>query len=119
MMNWLKDKTKMWYLAHPYSGERKENFDKVNKIALKLIKAGVLIYSPISMTHPIAEAGEGGHDFDWVEWDLHVLKKCFGLILCPGWTTSKGCEKEYAFFSDHGEGPMMLLESVYRELGII
>ena len=95
----------LWYLAHPYRGDHEENFNQVNKIASKLIKQGVMVYSPVSHTHPISEAG--GMDGDdlglWLKLDELFMKKCNGIILCPGWEDSEGCNVELEYFLSQRE----------------
>ena len=64
-------KNKIAYLATPYTDKdplvKQERFQKVNKVAAKLIERGEIIFSPISHTHPIAMVGNlpGG----WEYWD--------------------------------------------------
>ena len=68
----------LWYLAHPYSGDHLKNFKKVNIIAAKLIKQGIMIYSPISHTHPIAYDGKldpDDHDL-WLKLDRQFMEYC-------------------------------------------
>jgi len=64
---------------------------------------GVLVFSPISHTHPIAMAS-APHDwklplgFDyWERYDTAVLESCKALIVCclPGWDLSAGVAAEY------------------------
>ena len=42
------------YLAIPYTGMENVSFIKANRVAAKLIKQGNIVYSAISMSHPIA-----------------------------------------------------------------
>lgn len=84
------------YIAHPYSGKRR-NKKKVEKIILKLLKENpdILYVSPIHATgfyYFELFYGEGmKHCFE-------LLSLCDELWLCKGWEKSKGCrlEKEFA-----------------------
>ena len=58
--------SKVWYLAHPYSGNEEDNFRKVNKIGSDLFRHGVIFFSPISMSHPI-HLVEEDHS-SWKQW---------------------------------------------------
>ena len=89
------------YLAVPYSDKDwavKENrFDRVNQVAAILIARGENIFSPISMAHPIAKAGDlpGNWEF-WDKFDrayLECCKKMYVLML-DGWENSNGVKAE-------------------------
>jgi len=89
------------YLATPYShpdaSVRHNRFLEVNKAAAEMMRRGLLVFSPISHTHPIAEAGDlpKGWDFweqydrTFIEWadELHVL-------MLDGWYESTGVTAE-------------------------
>lgn len=85
------------YLACPYSHPdpviREWRFIQANKYAAKLMQAGIMVFSPISHTHPIAVAGDlpKGWDF-WERYDRLYLEASRALVgLClPGWEESKG-----------------------------
>lgn len=92
---------KIVYLAVPYSDRDREvrvqRFEAVNKAAAKLMKDGEFVFSPISHTHPIAEAGDlpKGWEF-WQNYDrsfLDVAKKVIVLKI-PGWDKSVGVKGE-------------------------
>lgn len=89
------------YLATPYShpdkAVRLARFEAVNRFAAKLMAEGRHVYSPISHTHPIAEAG--GLPLGWEYWDIYdrtMMSACSGMIVfCqPGWSESKGVTAE-------------------------
>lgn len=69
------------YLAIPYSNYEERSFELANKIAADLIKQGYIVYSPISMAHPIAIAGglKGNWevwkkiDFEFIRWSDKVI----------------------------------------------
>jgi hypothetical protein len=89
------------YLAGPYSHPdeniRLERFEALNRTAAILMNRGVLIYSPISHTHPIAMAGALPLGFDfWEKYDRAILECCYKLIVVRihGWATSKGVHAE-------------------------
>ncbi len=98
----LKDK--LWYVAHPYTGNELENFNDVNKICAQLAALGVKFYSPLSMTHPIHLAGVEMGVIASNEYELYMkldeifVNRCDGLILCDGWKDSKGCCYELGLF---------------------
>lgn len=89
------------YLATPYSHQdenvRHARFIEVNKVAARLMRDGLHIYSPISHTHPIAMAGDLplGWEF-WNEYDTAILKCCCKVIvlMLEGWRESKGVAAE-------------------------
>jgi sugar phosphate isomerase/epimerase len=91
------------YLASPYSHPdatvRVERFEKVAKVAAKLMASGIHLYCPITHTHPIALAGDlpTGWDY-WEQYDRKLLKACGELWVCmmPGWEESKGVTGEIA-----------------------
>jgi len=102
-------KKKLAYLATPYSSNDwavKENrFDKVNEVAAKLIQRGEIIFSPISMAHPIAKAGElpGNWEF-WDKFDRAYLECCYKIYVLKlnGWEESKGVQAEIKIAEELG-----------------
>lgn len=94
-------KKSLVYLATPYfhpdPKTEQVRFEKVNKIAAALMAEGVHVYSPISHSHPIAEAGNlPGHWTYWEKYDTAVLECCKAMIVyqLDGWQASKGVRAE-------------------------
>jgi len=93
----------MIYLASPYSHDdpkiREERFNKVNKAAASLMSQGLIIFSPISHTHPIALAGALplGWAF-WHEYDYEFISMCNKVLVLKleGWENSIGVNAEIA-----------------------
>ena len=70
------------YLAIPYSRHEKESFKLANKIAGRLIKDGYLIFSPISMSHPIATSNKLQGDWEtWRRIDFEFIKWCDEMLI--------------------------------------
>jgi hypothetical protein len=95
----------MKYLAIPYTDTNPEvmrqRFETANRTAAELMKRGLLIYSPISHSHPIAQHGL---PLDWEYWqhyDKEILSICDELIIimADGWEESNGinAERDMAF----------------------
>ena len=89
------------YLATPYSHPdpdvRRQRFEAVNLRAAVLMAEGVHVFSPISHTHPIAEAGSLPKDWKfWEEYDTAIIQCCCRLIVfCQdGWKESIGVQAE-------------------------
>lgn len=94
------------YLASPYSHEnetvRRERFEAVSKYAANMIEQGVIVYSPISHTHPMfiyGNVGTMGFDY-WQKVDKLFIDLCdkMCVLKLTGWEESKGiqAEMEYA-----------------------
>jgi hypothetical protein len=94
-------KLELVYLAVPYSHQsanvREMRFREANRISARIMDAGILIFSPISHTHPIALAGKLplGWDF-WERYDRAYLVVCRALVVLrlDGWQESKGVAAE-------------------------
>ena len=91
----------MIYLAAPYSNNdrkvRLARFDTINKTASNLIRQGEMIFSPISHSHPIAEAGHLPLDFEfWSKYDQWFLDRVDSITVLklPGWLESSGVQRE-------------------------
>ncbi len=99
----------MIYLATPYSDNdrdvRIKRFNTVNIVAAKLMCEGLHIFSPISHTHPIAEAGDlpKGWAF-WEAYDRDILSVCEKIIVLrqDGWKESTGVTAEIAIAHEIG-----------------
>ncbi|MCK9326206.1 MAG: DUF1937 family protein [Bacteroidales bacterium] len=81
-------------------------FWQVNRVAGELMKRGYVVFSPISMTHPIAGVCSlpGTWDF-WKLQDLPFLDWADELhVLCiSGWDTSVGVTAEVEYFRAAGK----------------
>lgn len=89
------------YLATPYSHPdlkvRRDRFDRVNKVAARLMRTGMHIFSPISHTHPIAMVGNLPTSWEyWKEYDEVMIKASIGLYVLrlEGWEQSTGVAAE-------------------------
>ena len=114
------DKRHVVYLACPYGdGDarlRRERFEAATRAAAQLIKQGYIVYSPITMTHPIdAVLGGGketlGSDY-WVDYDKAFMDFCSEMIIlrAPGWDESRGIKREIEYFAAR-EKPIRLMDS--------
>ena len=115
------------YLAGPYSNDapsdpsnkaspakRLARFDAVTEVARQLIEAKEIIYSPLTMTHPIDLRMENdpGSKF-WVGFDEAFMEHCGRIIVIklPGWEASTGVQHEIKFFAQRG------ITAEYRDPG--
>jgi Domain of unknown function (DUF1937) len=91
--------------SHPDTTVRSNRFDAVNRVAAILMHRGLLIFSPISHTHPIALAGglPLGWDF-WERYDRAVLRCCTGFLVLTidGWRESIGVAAETTIAREFG-----------------
>ena len=97
------------YLAVPYShpdpAVRLARFEAANIAAGALMREGVLVFSPISHTHPIAEKCNLPLGFDyWERYDRAVLSCCHRLIVLSldGWHESVGVRSELKIAMETG-----------------
>jgi hypothetical protein len=91
-----------WYLASPYSKYRwgaEAAYEDVCRLAARLIKSGISVYSPIAHTHGIAVFGglPGGYEH-WASFDEDMIGAASGIIVAmmDGWKQSEGIAAEIA-----------------------
>ena len=91
------------YLACPYShpdpAVREARFESANRAAARLMMQGHTVFSPISMTHPIAESASLPGDWGfWAAQDLPFIEWCDRMMVLQldGWKESAGVADETA-----------------------
>jgi nucleoside 2-deoxyribosyltransferase len=91
------------YLAIPYTKYEDESFRIANEVAAKLIKEGHVVFSPISMSHPIAITSDLKGDWDaWKRVDLEFIRWCEEIVVvnfnqdAVDNSTGVQCELEFA-----------------------
>jgi hypothetical protein len=98
------------YLACPYTDPdpavRQSRFETATAVAADFIRQGRIVYSPITMTHPIdmvlaGAANTLGSDY-WVAFDEAFMDMCSELIVIQldGWQQSSGIKREIAYFKE-------------------
>ena len=96
---------KKLYICHPYSSPdlviQEQRFESANREAAKFIDDGHIVFSPVSMSHPIAKyLGNANDSQFWVKQDLAFIEWADEVVVvcAPGWAHSKGimAEVEYA-----------------------
>ena len=100
---------KLAYLATPYTSNdpvvKEERFQRVNRVAAKLMAKGEYIFSPISHTHPIAVVGDlpGNWEY-WDGFDRAILDCCYKLYVLKldGWHESTGVQAEIKIAAELG-----------------
>ena len=97
------------YLAGPYSHPdpdvREARYQALTDAATKLVMAGHIVFSPITMSHPIDVRLPEIRDTDfWCGFDEPFMAACSEMLIVPldGWQESVGVMKERAFFEARG-----------------
>lgn len=97
---------KLIYLGTPYTHAdplvREQRFKAVSRAAgWLMLKAGVHVYSPISMTHQMwlemQDMPNTGFEWEfWANFDEFMVQKCeeFWILTIPGWEQSVGVTAE-------------------------
>jgi hypothetical protein len=109
------------YLAcpytHPNSETRLSRFNFATLAAATLIRRGHIVYSPITMTHPIdvvmaGDAGTLGSDY-WVRFDEAFMNICSRIVVLAleGWQESRGVKREIEHFRKQGK-PISFMSTV-------
>jgi hypothetical protein len=97
------------YLACPYTDPdpavRQVRFEVATAVAADLVRRGRIVYSPITMTHPIDAmlAGDSntlGSDY-WVAFDEAFMEICSEMVVIKldGWNDSEGVQREINYFT--------------------
>jgi hypothetical protein len=72
--------------------------------AARFMRKGVMLFSPIAHTHPIAQFDlPKGWDF-WERYDRIIMEKCSGVLvlMLDGWEQSKGVAGEVLIAEELG-----------------
>lgn len=86
---------KTYYLAGPMAGYADHNFPYFAEAALRLRRQGYLILSPHEVDHGETAEHRGSKSYaEYLKADFKVLLACDGIILLPGWMTSRGATAE-------------------------
>ena len=107
------------YLGCPYTHSdpkvREERFEKATRAAAHLIEKGHIVYSPITMTHPIdlvlAAEGDTLGSAYWVAFDQAFMECCAEMLVLKldGWEQSSGIQREMEFLKKQGR-PVRFLD---------
>ena len=94
-------KGQMVYIATPYSDPdkavRERRFKNVTRYASELMDNGVLVYSPITHSHPMTEFNALPGDWAfWKDLDTKMIGCCdiLTVYMQPGWESSSGVQAE-------------------------
>jgi len=100
---------KIFFLSHPYSPQDgshlysqvgrdqvQENVNNSIEITNELLDKGFNIFNPLTHSHSLDEFYQRASEF-WYDLDLLFLERFDGIIMAPGWESSKGCKKEFQF----------------------
>jgi hypothetical protein len=89
------------YLASPYSHPdpvvRQQRFAAAGRAPAAMLKAGLVVLSPIVHSHPLAAWGLDAMDHAfWMHVDRPMLEACtsVAVLTLSGWATSKGVAAE-------------------------
>jgi uncharacterized protein DUF1937 len=100
----------MIYLASPYTHADKEvmqdRFERVCKVASRLMRSGLIVFSPISHTHPIAVAGELPRDWEyWKRFDDEFIRAAEKVVVVKmdGYEISRGVQAEIRIAENLGK----------------
>lgn len=88
--------TKIYYLAHPYTGNIEENVKKSIEATNKLLDLGYKIFNPLTHSHSL-DMNKSREPQFWYDLDIDFLRKMNGIILGPKWYDSKGCINEFNY----------------------
>lgn len=90
----------MTYLAsaysHPDAAVRTTRYRAACWAAATMMRAGLLVFSPIAHSHPLTEYGlPGGWEF-WRAFDERMINSCdeVRVLMLDGWQESRGISEE-------------------------
>jgi hypothetical protein len=98
----------MIYLASPYTHSdprvRERRFQEACRASAALLRAGVVVFSPIAHSHPIANYGLPTSWEFWERVDREYLARCdlLAVLTLPGWRESIGVQAEVQIAKELG-----------------
>lgn len=98
----------LWYLASPYSHAdplvRAARYRAACQATAALLRAGVVVFSPIAHSHALVEYGLPSDWSFWERLDRAYLERCDQLVvlMLAGWQTSVGVQAEIRIADELG-----------------
>jgi hypothetical protein len=106
----LERPRRLWYLSTPYRGSTQDIMDlrwwASTRIAAWLVRQGIHVFAPVTMTAPISVEGDIANDWPtWEAFDHTFIAKCDACAvgMLPGWQKSEGVKEEIATFEEQGK----------------
>jgi len=105
----------MIYLASPYThpdpAVREARFRAACRQAAEMVRCGIVVFSPIVHTHPLASHGLPQDWAFWREYDRAFLEMCseVWVLTLDGWRESQGVQAEIELARELGK-PVVLIE---------
>ena len=116
------DPLKLYYFGSPYSHSDQDivsmRYRAVFGSTVRLIHAGFLIFSPIVYSHPLAQLGGLGSDWEyWERFDKVELEIRDALLvhMQDGWEQSRGLIAEIALARSLGYQVVGIIEEVSND----
>ena len=98
----------MIYLASPYSDPdpaiRLWRFEAACKATAQMLRAGLIVFSPVVHSHPLTQYGLPSDWKFWQRYDRAYLEACSALavLTLDGWRESEGVSSEIKAANDLG-----------------
>ena len=98
----------MIYLASPYSDPdpsvRRWRFEAACKATAQMLRAGLIVFSPVVHSHPLTQYGLPTDWKFWHRYDLVYLEACsaMAVLTLDGWRESEGVSNEIKAANDLG-----------------
>jgi hypothetical protein len=112
------ERKELIYLACPYTHNApefmEERYKSATSAAARLIEKGHVVFSPITMTHPIDKILAKGKitlgSQYWVDFDELFMSACSKMIvlMLDGWQESEGIQREIEHFITRGKEVLYL-----------
>jgi hypothetical protein len=88
----------------PTSWGIEQNVRAAERVGIYVARLGVMPLIPHANTRHFH--GECTDEF-WYAGTLELLKRCDGIIMCEGWSDSKGARAEFEYAKQHGMAVFM------------
>lgn len=83
------------YLSGPMSGIKDENFPAFKAAARALRLLGYEVVNPAEFDTDVDGLGERSRWVKFLKADIKALMDCDGIVMLPGWESSKGAKLEH------------------------
>ncbi|MBP1806934.1 DUF1937 family protein [Rubellimicrobium aerolatum] len=112
------------FLACPYGHTDpavvERRFEICNRVAAQIVRSGHIVFSQVSMSHPInghlGDLDKAGVGALWAPVDRAFMEAMTEIVVIdePGWRESAGVSREMGFFRERNQ-PVQLWSEVEHE----